>query len=140
MAGGAAALNTRTGRAASVACLILALLAGTVHAGQDNALERYVRTPDSAYVYQAVNTLEAEGYRAHVLEMTSQVWRTPQEVDRTVWKHFVTVIVPRTVRHRTALLYISGGRSTSCKTALRPRRLRQPAHARPAARPPDRRP
>ena len=106
-------MNTRTGRAASVACLILALLAGTVHAGQDNALERYVRTPDSAYVYQAVNTLEAEGYRAHVLEMTSQVWRTPQEVDRTVWKHFVTVIVPRTVRHRTALLYISGGRSTS---------------------------
>jgi len=45
--------------------------------------------------------------------MTSQTWRKPEEVDRTVWKHWLTVIVPRAVRHRTALLYISGGRSSS---------------------------
>ena len=51
------------------------------------SLERYVQAPDTAYAYRLVNTLEGDGYRAHVLEMTSQSWRTPEEVDRTVWKH-----------------------------------------------------
>ena len=96
-----------------IAVLNLAPLAGTAHARQGNALERYVRAPDPAYAYRLVSTLEGDGYRAHVLEMTSQSWRTPEEVDRTLWKHWVTVVVPRTVRHRTALLYVSGGRSTT---------------------------
>jgi PhoPQ-activated pathogenicity-related protein len=106
-------VSPRTGRTAVLAVLTLALLAGPVHAGQDKALERYVQTPDPAYAYRLVNTLEGDGYRAHVLEMTSQSWRTPEEVDRTVWKHWVTVVVPRVVRHRTALLFVSGGRSTT---------------------------
>ena len=103
--------SPKTGRAAVLAFVILALLAGPAHAGRDNALERYVQLPDTAYAYRLVNTLEGDGYRAHVLEMTSQSWRTPEEVDRTVWKHWVTVVVPRVVRHRTALLYVSGGGS-----------------------------
>jgi PhoPQ-activated pathogenicity-related protein len=102
-----------TKRSHVLAFLILAFLAGTAHAGQDNALERHVRAPDTAYAYHLVKTLEGDGYRAHVLEMTSQSWRTPEEVDRTVWKHWVTIVVPRSVRHRTALLFVSGGRSTT---------------------------
>jgi hypothetical protein len=47
-----------------LAFLILALLAGAAHAGQDNALERYVRAPDTAYAYHLVKTLEGDGYRA----------------------------------------------------------------------------
>lgn len=93
--------------------LALASVAGGARAGGDTALDLYVRAPDPAYAYRPVSVLEGEGYRAHVLEMTSQTWRTPEEVDRTVWKHWLTVVVPRTVRHRTALLYISGGRSTT---------------------------
>jgi len=103
----------RRPRAAALVLLAVALVAGSARAGRDTALESYVRAPDPAYEYRPVSVLEGEGYRAHVLEMTSQTWRTPEEVDRTVWKHWVTVVVPRTVRHRTAVLYISGGRSTT---------------------------
>lgn len=92
----------RGARAAALAFLTLALIAGPTRAGQDTALQRYVRAPDAAYAYRPVSTLEGDGYRAHVLEMTSQSWRSPAEVDRTVWKHWVTIVVPRTVRHRTA--------------------------------------
>ncbi len=106
-------MSTGTVRASLLALLVLALLAAPLQAGQDKALERYVQAPDPAYAYRLARTLEGDGYRAHVLEMTSQSWRTPEEVDRTVWKHYLTVIVPRTVRHGTALLYISGGRSNS---------------------------
>jgi len=90
-----------------------AALSGRARAGRETPLDLYVRTPDPAYEYRPLRVLEGEGYRAHVLEMTSQSWRKPEEVDRTVWKHWLTVIVPRTVRHRTAMLYITGGRSTT---------------------------
>jgi PhoPQ-activated pathogenicity-related protein len=108
-------LGSRVGgaRAAAAALVAVALLVGRAYAGQETALERYVRAPDAAYQYRTVGTLEGDGYRAHVLEMTSQTWRASEEVDRTVWKHWLTVVVPRTVRHRTALLYLSGGTSTT---------------------------
>jgi PhoPQ-activated pathogenicity-related protein len=94
--------------------LAAALVAAAARApGPDTALEEYVRAPDPAYEYRPVGILEGDGYRAHILEMTSQTWRTPEEVDRTVWKHWLTVVVPQGVRHRTALLYISGGRSST---------------------------
>lgn len=101
-----------------LAILASAVYAGVTHgvaarAGRDTALDLYVRAPDPVYAYRPINLLEGSGYRAHILEMTSQTWRTPDEVDRTVWKHWLTIIVPETVRHGTALLYISGGRSTT---------------------------
>jgi hypothetical protein len=39
----------------------------------------------------------------------SQSWRSPAEVDRTTWQHWLTIVVPKTVSHDTALLYISSG-------------------------------
>jgi len=41
--------------------------------------------------------------------MTSQSWRRPGEVDRTLWRHWLTIVVPKIVSHDTALLYITGG-------------------------------
>ena len=29
-----------------------------------------------------------------MIDMTSQTWRTPAEVDRTVWKHWLTIVKP----------------------------------------------
>lgn len=47
------------------------------------------------------------------LSMTSQVWRSPAEVDTTEWTHWVTVIVPAGWLlgsvHDTALILINGG-------------------------------
>lgn len=77
----------------------------------ETALDRYVRAPDPAYSYRPATVLDGDGFRAYVLELTSQSWRTPAEVDRTIWKHWLTIIVPKVVRHKTALLYISGGQA-----------------------------
>lgn len=75
------------------------------------ALDRYVHAPDPAYEYHPVRVLDGDGFKVHVLEMTSQTWRSPSEVDRTEWKHWVSIYVPDTVKHRIALLYVSGGRN-----------------------------
>ena len=76
------------------------------------ALDEYVRKPDSSYAYRSVATLDGKGFVAHVLEMTSQTWRSPGEVDHTVWKHWLTIIVPERVSGSTGLLYLTGGRNT----------------------------
>jgi PhoPQ-activated pathogenicity-related protein len=97
-------------------------LAGVAHAQASaaaapgaarTALDRYVEAPDSSYRYEVAATIPGNGYTASVLDMTSQTWRAPGEVDRTVWKHWLIVIRPAEVRHRTAFLYISGGNNNS---------------------------
>lgn len=73
------------------------------------ALDRYVATPDPAYTYKLVNAVEGDGVTAYILDMTSQQWRSPKEVDRTKWQHWVTIVKPDKVETSTGLLIISGG-------------------------------
>ena len=73
------------------------------------ALDRYIAQPDPSYKYELVKTMAGEGYTAYVLDMTSQTWRSTNEVDRNVWKHWVTIIKPNDVTSTTSLLFITGG-------------------------------
>jgi PhoPQ-activated pathogenicity-related protein/creatinine amidohydrolase/Fe(II)-dependent formamide hydrolase-like protein len=73
------------------------------------ALDEYVKKPDASYTYSVVDTIKGKGYTAYVLDMTSQSWRSKEEVDRTLWKHWVTIIKPDKVKSDTGLLWINGG-------------------------------
>ncbi len=75
----------------------------------ETALDAYVAKPDPAYRFTRASVIAGEGYTAHVLDLVSQQWRNPWEVDRTEWRHWLTIIVPDRVRHSTALLWIGGG-------------------------------
>jgi PhoPQ-activated pathogenicity-related protein len=76
-------------------------------------LDRYVEAPDPSYKYAVVGSVPGNGYTATLVDMTSQTWRAPNEVDRTAWKHWLTIIRPTEVTHRTALLFITGGNNTN---------------------------
>jgi PhoPQ-activated pathogenicity-related protein len=78
-------------------------------AAEQTALDRYVAAPDPSYKYELVKTIPGKGYTASVLEMTSQTWRSAGEVDRNVWKHWLTVVKPDEVTTSKAFLYITGG-------------------------------
>jgi PhoPQ-activated pathogenicity-related protein len=77
------------------------------------ALDRYVAKPDPAYKYELVRTIPGENYTAYVIDLTSQQWRTPAEVNRTLWKHWLTIIKPAEIKSSTAFLSIAGGSVTS---------------------------
>ncbi|MGC8761131.1 MAG: PhoPQ-activated pathogenicity-related family protein [Bryobacteraceae bacterium] len=79
----------------------------------ETALDRYVHAPDPAFRWNLVRTLPGDGITTFVLEMVSQNWLTPVEVDRTEWRHFLTVVRPDRVESDTALLLIGGGRNGS---------------------------
>lgn len=76
---------------------------------QETALDRYIAKPDPSYGWKLANTLSGEGYRGFVLELTSQTWRSAEEVDRPVWKHWLTIVKPDRVASNKALLVIGGG-------------------------------
>ena len=94
--------------------LSIMCMASVVGAGQAlaTALDDYVAAQDPAYGYSLVNTISGPGYKAYVLNMTSQSWRSAQEVNRTVWCHWLTILVPDVVTSSRALLWINGGNNT----------------------------
>src|SRR5258708_36766055 len=87
----------------------LALVAASDHAGKLTGLDKYVQAPDPNYRYELIKTIPGEGYTTYVLDMTSQAWRSAVEVDRPVWKHWLTVIRPHRLNGTTGFLFITGG-------------------------------
>ncbi|MEZ4431620.1 MAG: PhoPQ-activated protein PqaA family protein [bacterium] len=75
----------------------------------DGPLGEYVAAPDDAYGWALVDEDQSPAYRAWRLRVDSQNWRTPDEVDRTLWTHTVTLLVPPAVDTTTALVVIDGG-------------------------------
>jgi PhoPQ-activated pathogenicity-related protein len=90
---------------------LLLVFCAAVHA-QQTALDRYIARPDASYQWKVLTSSHIDGengYQVTVLELTSQTWRKAEEVDRTVWKHSLTIIKPDRVTTSKALLFIGGG-------------------------------
>lgn len=84
------------------------------NADEQTALDHYIAESDSAFQYRLARTVSGKGYTAFVLEMISQNWRSEDEVNRTTWKHWMTIIKPdRRVEGDLGLLFIGGGSNRS---------------------------
>lgn len=75
----------------------------------ETALDRYIAKPDPSFAWKKVTEVRDESATAYSLDMVSQQWLTPAEVNRTEWRHWVTIIKPDNLAHSTALLFINGG-------------------------------
>ena len=73
------------------------------------ALDNYIAAPDTNYNYQVLSTVAGKGQTTFIIEMTSQAWLTTKEVDRPLWKHWVTIVKPDNVASSKSLLFITGG-------------------------------
>jgi PhoPQ-activated pathogenicity-related protein len=96
-----------------VALLICTPMAFAQTATQATALDRYIAQKDAVYGWQLVNTINGQGCTGYVLELTSQTWRSEKEVDRPVWKHWLTIVKPDKVGSNKALLIIGSGNNNS---------------------------
>jgi PhoPQ-activated pathogenicity-related protein len=73
------------------------------------ALDDYIAKPDPTYSWKVVKKVRGEGYTTFIVDLKSQSWRKPPEVDRSVWQHWLIVVKPDDVRYDTAFLQITGG-------------------------------
>jgi len=92
-------------------CLVLIAIASGARTApaQETALDRYIAKPDSSYSWKLIDTITGAGFRGYVLDLTSQTWRSAAEVDRPVWKHWLTIVKPDKTTSSKALLFIGGG-------------------------------
>jgi PhoPQ-activated pathogenicity-related protein len=73
------------------------------------ALDRYVARPDGAYRWSVVSTRQEGDLIVTLIDMTSQRWRSPDEVSQPEWRHWLTVVRPAEVKSDASLLFITGG-------------------------------
>ncbi len=71
----------------------------------ETALESYLETLDPSYSWKIHDQFKEGPVTAYIIELTSQTWMGH------VWKHQLTVVVPKKVRRNTALMFIEGGSS-----------------------------
>ena len=80
-----------------------------IRSDQVTALDRYVAAPDTNYSFRLVTSAKTPAGTVHILEMTSQSWLTTNEVNRTLWKHWLTIICPNQISSSTGMVLITGG-------------------------------
>eukprot|EP00160_Parvularia_atlantis_P003841 Unigene1322_Nuclearia_a/m.4205 Unigene1322_Nuclearia_a/g.4205 ORF Unigene1322_Nuclearia_a/g.4205 Unigene1322_Nuclearia_a/m.4205 type:complete len:523 (+) Unigene1322_Nuclearia_a:59-1627(+) len=101
-------LPSSTMRSAA-AVLGAVLLGAALVTAQTTILDDYVNAYDPTYRWELANTVAKDGYTFYALKLVSQTWLTPDQIDRTVWEHWIRVCVPNNVRSDLATMYINGG-------------------------------
>jgi PhoPQ-activated pathogenicity-related protein len=89
----------------------------------ETALDRYVATPDPSYSWKSLGVTDVPGGKVASIAMTSQTWLTTNEVNRTQWKHWVTIARPNDVASDVALLFITGGSNRDDQPPKPPKEL-----------------
>lgn len=84
-------------------------VAPTVVNTEPTALDAYVSAEDDTYGWKLVATQKLPGFTTYVLDLVSQTWRTPADLNRTEWQHWVTIVKPDNATSDTAMLFIAGG-------------------------------
>jgi PhoPQ-activated pathogenicity-related protein len=90
-------------------CLFGLMLLSTHVNAEETALDRYIAKPDPSYHWKLVATYPGQGQTTFVISLTSQTWRSTDEVNKPVWTHWLTVVRPDKPRPGTAFLFIGGG-------------------------------
>jgi len=80
-------------------------------AERNTPLDEYVAREDPTYEWKVVNRVEDDEMTTFVIDMKSQTWRTPDEIDRTVWQHWLTVARPKELTSDIGFVLIGGGRN-----------------------------
>ena len=79
------------------------------HGRVETALDRYVTQPDASFAWKKVAEARDGNATGYTLDLVSQNWLTPADVNRTEWHHWLLIVKPDELTHSTALLYLSGG-------------------------------
>ena len=69
--------------------VVAVVVVGGARRAAATPLDDYVAAPDPSYEYALLGTIPGLGFTAYVLDMKSQQWRTPAEVNPHIWQHWL---------------------------------------------------
>ena len=90
---------------------------------EETALDRYIAKPDPSYHWKLAAKYPGKGQTTYVISLTSQTWRSADEVNKPVWTHWLTVVRPDNARPGTAFLFIGGGSLKDAEPKKAPERV-----------------
>ena len=96
-------------RSLAALATISVVSASAVPLPRSTVIDDYVQTADDSYAWEVVATHEGDDITTVVVDMVSQHWLTPADVDRTEWRHWLTLTIPAEVASDIGMLYIGGG-------------------------------
>lgn len=73
------------------------------------ALDEYIARPDPSYRFEVLHRLDLPNGTVWVVDMVSQTWLTSAEVNRTEWRHWLTIFRPKQCLSETAMMFVAGG-------------------------------
>ena len=73
------------------------------------ALDKYVHSHDESYEFQVIRVQSTDEYSSYIVDLTSQTFLSEKDVDKTKWKHWLIVVCPKEIKHKTAMLVIGAG-------------------------------
>ena len=94
-------------RSLSAVCLLL--ICAPFSTAQEIAFERYIHEKDDSFTWKVIHTSQGQGTTTYIIDMTSQSWRSPDEVNRTKWQHWLKVVVPDEIKSSIGFVMIGGG-------------------------------
>lgn len=89
--------------------LVSASAASRTSVGERTALDRYVKAPDTNYAWRVAATVKGDGVTTYMIDLTSQMWLTTNEVAKPLWQHWLTLVKPDKVTSDIGMLFIGGG-------------------------------
>ena len=97
-----------------LAAVVLALVPASAAAvegelNEKTPLDEYVLAEDPSYRWTIHKQADTEELRVVTVEMVSQNWLTAEEVDRTEWRHWLTIWIPQSPVSDVGLLFVTGG-------------------------------
>ncbi len=95
----------------------------------ETALDRYITAKDDSYEWKIVSKIEGPAETSYVIDLTSQTWLRSDEVNRNVWQHWLSVVVPKAATSDTALVFIGGGSNGGDPPKTAPGQIKQIALA-----------
>jgi PhoPQ-activated pathogenicity-related protein len=115
--------------AVSLALIVPVLAVQAQQLPEKTDLDDYVNKPDSSYSWKVVSSKSVDGINQVVLDMISQTWLTPEQVDRPQWQHWVVINYPDKVASDVGFLMIGGGSNRDNAPSSTDSRVQQIAKA-----------
>lgn len=75
---------------------------------------------DGVYGWSHLKTVKQDGFAFHILDLQSQKWRSSEEVNKPIWRHWLTIVEPEVAESKQILLLIAGGNNGEAVPTVNP--------------------
>jgi PhoPQ-activated pathogenicity-related protein/Ca2+-binding RTX toxin-like protein len=87
--------------------------------GERSPLDDYVNVIQPEYAWDIRSRVDGEGFTKYNILLKSGTWRSPSEVSKPLWEHWIALYVPDVIRSDRAFVFVDAGSAQSSPPSSR---------------------